>query len=176
MLELKTDWLGQLATDCTPLMKMVCHNKRSLQEENAKITLNKIWNKVRVVRGSLGFAVSNNFSCGVQFYKFSNISKPFPVSDWTFPMKLSSRGNGKLWLGPSKSYVNLLCLVVIASIKINLFPSHSECDCYCCVFYNSDWQQQRATYCISLKKASNQGIKPRQEISHLILSDALGVI
>ena len=28
-----------LATDCTPLMKVACHNWRSLPEENAKITL-----------------------------------------------------------------------------------------------------------------------------------------
>ena len=33
---------------------------------------------------------------------------------------------------------------------------------YCCVFYNSDWQQQKATDCISLKKASTQGKLDRE--------------
>jgi len=30
-------------------------------------------------------------------------SEPFPVSDWTFPMKLSSQGNGKLQFLVSQS-------------------------------------------------------------------------
>jgi len=39
-----------MATDCTPPMKVVCHNQRGLPEENAKIALDKISNNVRTVR------------------------------------------------------------------------------------------------------------------------------
>jgi len=78
-----------------------------------------------IKRGTLRFAVLEIFSCsfsvilismrycsflqtyGMQFFSILDsirnypwsppmFSEPFPVSDWTFPMKLSSHGNRKL--------------------------------------------------------------------------------
>ena len=47
---------------------------------------------------NLEMRYSPNLLDGIKNYPSSpqTFSEPFPVSDWTFPMKLSSHGNGKL--------------------------------------------------------------------------------